>query len=118
MTARARARPRAARGSQAERAIAVQLLRQLQRPATASPVERPGHNGRHDSISFNSNKTAWGTAGNQIRKTLLKTGEPVPKEKLLKTREIIAVDEIGPAGQMSGIQRLDAQRSLARFIHG
>ena len=61
-----------------------QQLRQMEDPATAATVERPGHHTGHRTVAVEGDQATGRAAGEQIRKALLNSREPFTDQKALK----------------------------------
>ena len=59
-------------------------LRQMEEPAAATAVERPGHHTGHRAIPREGHQATGRAAGEQIGKALLDSGEPFTDQKALK----------------------------------
>ena len=56
-------------------------LRQVENPAAAAAVERPGHHTGHRAVAVKGDQATGRAAGEQIGKALLDSGEPFTDQK-------------------------------------
>ena len=92
----------------AELSTGAQLLRPVQGPAAAAPIDRMGDRGCQGAISINANDTTGGAAGQKIWKALLDPGGQITQQHTL---------QLGKPGKVRWIEWFNLEGGAGALSH-